>query len=249
MSTPKIALVTGSSGPLGTSISASLVRFGYKVIGVDYRPPTDFSNIYEFAQCNFLDDVELKRTIETVFKNNRIQTLVNNATLTTESGLEGFAVNFEKQSPRGIKDSFQVNVIAPFILSQLFFDHSSNNSSKLSIVNIGSIYGFVAPNPLIYQEQDFFSPCGYGISKAALIHLTKYLSVVLAPKIRVNAVSPGGIKRNQNEQFVASYEGLTPLMRMNSEIETAEVVTFLASQKSSYMTGQNLVVDGGWTVW
>jgi len=247
--TPKIALVTGSSGPLGTCISASLVQSGFKVIGVDYRPPKDSIYISEFVECDFLDQAKLEQIMEPVFKRNHIQTLVNNAAFTTESGLGGFAVRFEEQTRQAVMDSFQVNVMAPFTLSQFFHKHSSHDSNNLSIVNIGSIYGVVAPNPSLYLEQEFFSPCGYGMSKAALIHLTKYLSIVLAPKIRVNTVSPGGIKRHQNEQFIAQYESLTPLKRMNSEIETTEVITFLASEKSSYITGQNFIVDGGWTTW
>ena len=249
MQTPRTALVTGSSGPLGTSISASLHRIGYKVVGVDYKPPRDSSCIFEFVECDFLDEARLKKVMEPIFKHHNVETLVNNAAFTTESNTGEFAVEFEKQTAQGVKDAFQVNAIAPFILSQIFHKYSDTQSNNLSIVNIGSIYGIVAPSVSLYQEQEFFSPCGYGMSKAALIHLTKYLSVVLAPKIRVNSVSPGGIKRNQNEQFITRYQNLTPLKRMNSENETSEVVTFLVSEKSSYVTGQNFVVDGGWTVW
>jgi NAD(P)-dependent dehydrogenase (short-subunit alcohol dehydrogenase family) len=93
------------------------------------------------------------------------------------------------------------------------------------------------------------NPAAYGASKGGIIQLTKYLSTVLAPKIRVNAISPGGLWRNQKAKFVERYEKRTPMKRMGNEEDLIGAATYFASDMSAYVTGQNLLVDGGWTAW
>jgi NAD(P)-dependent dehydrogenase (short-subunit alcohol dehydrogenase family) len=122
------------------------------------------------------------------------------------------------------------------------------NTKDAAIVNIGSTYGVVAPDWGLYEGTEIGSPAAYSVSKAGLIHLTKWLATTLAPAIRVNCVSPGGISRNQPEAFVRRYSSRTPLGKMGTENDVASAACFLASPQASYITGQNLVVDGGYTL-
>lgn len=118
-----------------------------------------------------------------------------------------------------------------------------------NIVFISSMYGVVAPTPSLYEDFHRSSPIHYGVSKAAQIHLTKELAVRFGPDIRVNCVSFGGIKGRTNKDFEKKYNALNPLGKMLSEDDVIGPVDFLISNGSGSMTGQNLIVDGGWTVW
>ena len=122
-------------------------------------------------------------------------------------------------------------------------------SGSGSIINIASIYGINGPDFSLYEDTEMGNPAAYAASKGGLIQLTRWLSTSLAPKIRVNAVSPGGIFRNQPKNFVERYENKTPLGRMANEEDLKGIIAYLSSDLSSYVTGQNIVIDGGWTVW
>jgi len=117
------------------------------------------------------------------------------------------------------------------------------------ILNLSSIYGMVSPDPGIYGNSGLLSPLVYGVSKAALIQMTRYLAVYWAPRIRVNCITPGGLYAGQDPGFVEAYERRTPLGRMAGPHDLKGAVAFLASDAAQWITGQNLVVDGGWTVW
>ena len=119
-----------------------------------------------------------------------------------------------------------------------------------SIINIGSIYGMVSGDPRIYTDCNRKTAECYGASKAAIIHMTKYFAVHLAEfNIRVNCISPGGVFNNQGEDFVKNYSYRCPMGRMGNETELTGTAIFLASDESSYLTGQNIAVDGGWSCW
>jgi NAD(P)-dependent dehydrogenase (short-subunit alcohol dehydrogenase family) len=119
-----------------------------------------------------------------------------------------------------------------------------------TVINIASIYGVVARNSVLYDHPDLEAPMNYGVSKAALIHLTRELAVRLAPRgISVNAVSYGGVRGRVGEEFQARYGRLCPSGRMLDESEVFGAVKFLASADAAGMTGHNLIVDGGWTIW
>ena len=100
----------------------------------------------------------------------------------------------------------------------------------------------------MYEGTDYLTPAAYASSKGGLIQLTRYLATILSPQIRVNCISPGGIKRNQNKEFIKRYEKMTPLERMGTEQDFRGITLLLASNLSSYITGQNIVVDGGWSL-
>lgn len=139
-----------------------------------------------------------------------------------------------------------MDVVFPYQLTLKAF----NTIKELeSVVFISSIYGIVAPTPSLYDNFHKSSPINYGVSKAAQIHLTKELAVRMSPKVRVNCVSFGGIKGRVNDAFLQKYNALTPMGKMIDETEVTGPLDFLISPQSKNMTGQNLIVDGGWTIW
>ena len=141
-----------------------------------------------------------------------------------------------------------LGVVLPYELTMTLAEIPG--SPLRSVINIASIYGISAANPSLYARPDLESPINYGVAKAALIHLTKELAVRLAPRrIAVNTVSYGGVKGRADESFQERYGRLCPVGKMLDDSEVFGAVRFLASSDSNGMTGHNLVVDGGWTVW
>ena len=126
--------------------------------------------------------------------------------------------------------------------------HLLEKSRSPSIVNISSIYSFLSYDYNLYKNTQMKKPLAYGVSKAGIIQYTKMLSNIVAPKIRVNAISPGGIFRNQPREFIKRYLTKTPLKRMATEEDIVNTIIYLSSDLSSYVTGQNIIVDGGYSV-
>lgn len=143
--------------------------------------------------------------------------------------------------------AIEVNLTAVFHLCQGLAP-LLRNSEGGSIINIGSIYGSLAPDWGLYAGTEMGNPAAYGVSKAGLMQLTRWLSSTLAPDIRVNAISPGGIYRNQPQEFVDRYEKKTPLKRMATEDDIRGAVALLSSDLSCYITGQVLCIDGGFGI-
>ena len=117
------------------------------------------------------------------------------------------------------------------------------------MINVGSIYGMVGPDMRLYEGTTMGNPAAYAASKGGLLQFTRWLATILAPEVRVNSITPGGVWRNQPEAFHERYKARTPLRRMAHEEDFKGAVAYLASDLSSYVTGHNLLVDGGWTVW
>jgi NAD(P)-dependent dehydrogenase (short-subunit alcohol dehydrogenase family) len=152
-------------------------------------------------------------------------------------------------TPDDFADVFRDTVARPFECAQAAVLLREQTRIR-SIVNIGSIYGQLAVDHRIYEMPDRQTPITYACAKAALIQMTRYLGACWAPLgVRVNCVSPGGVKRSQTPEFSAKYSSRVPMSRMASPEEVAGVVGFLASEASSYLTGQNIMVDGGLHVW
>ena len=124
-----------------------------------------------------------------------------------------------------------------------------SRSGNASIINIGSIYGVYGPDPSLYQDLSLHNPAAYAASKGGLIQLTRWLATTLAPFVRVNSISPGGIFRNQPEEFVDRYSSKTPLGRMGTEEDIKGAIMYLATDLSNWVTGQNVLIDGGWGTW
>lgn len=252
----KSALVTGAFGHLGKTISQTLAELGADLILVDLEQSisleytkmlTDTFDInVQNHSCDLEREDDRKKLMSEVSNLKKLDVLVNNAAFVGTSNLEGWAVDFNSQSTDTWRRAFEVNLTAPF---DLIRDLSPllGISSNGSIINIGSIYGQVAPSWEIYEGTEMSNPAAYAASKGGLVQLTRWLSTTLAPKIRVNSILPGGIYRGQNTNFVSNYERLTPMGRMANEDDFIGAIGFLASNLSKYVTGQSLNVDGGWT--
>ena len=143
---------------------------------------------------------------------------------------------------------YRINVVVPYELSWQLVNRPGSRLRK--IVNVSSMYGIVPHNPQLYLHPETETPLQYSVAKAALIHLTKDLAIRFRDKgVMVNAVSYGGVEGRVDDAFKRRFEPLTPLRRMMKPEETIPAVEFLIEEESGYMTGQNIVVDGGRTVW
>lgn len=253
------ALITGATGSLGSVIADTLAELGAGLLLVD-RPGSDLGSLTEsLAQrwgasiqhrhCD-LEQPEQRADLMTWVKTscNGLNILVNNAAFVGTSELQGWAVPFEKQTVETWRRALEVNLTAVFDLCQ-GLTATLRAPEGASIVNIASIYGQYGPDWTLYEGTEMSNPAAYGVSKGGLIQLTRWLATTLAPGIRVNAISPGGIFRNQAESFVRRYQARTPLGRMATEDDFRGTIAYLASDLSMYVTGQNLAVDGGWGAW
>jgi len=253
--TGRTAVVTGGAGPLGRVLCDALATAGARVVVVDL----DASACAAAADglpgaghlplaANLLDPHGLSTVVETVSGLGACDVLVNNAAFTGTSGVPGYAVPFEEQTDEAFTMALALNLTAPFSLTRRLAPLLRAGGHG-SVVNVSSIYGLVGPNMGLYAGTRMGNPAAYAASKGGLAQLTRYLSTVLAPDVRVNAFAPGGIARGQDDAFVERYEALTPLARMGTEDDFRGVVTWLASDASAYVTGQVVAVDGGWTAW
>ena len=247
-------VVTGGAGPLGSALSLALVERGATVVAVD-RPgafgeslPTEPLGVLR-KEVDLMSSGDLATFCDGYVESGEsLDFVVNNAAFTGDSGLTGYAAPFEQQTDEAFVAALTLNLVAPFSLVRRLLP-SLRQSGRGSVVNIASIYGLVAPNLSLYTGTAMGNPAAYAASKGGLVQMSRYLSTVLAPHVRVNAVAPGGIARGQDPAFVQRYEALTPLGRMGRESDVAGLVCFLVGEESSYVTGQCIAVDGGWTAW
>ena len=252
-------LITGATGRLGSVMAETLAELGADIILVD-RPGTDFAltvkeikerwgvQIWHY-QCDLEQNEQRLELLESIQKDHdSLNVLINNAAFVGTSELKGWGTTFEKQTVETWQRALEVNLTAPFHLCQSLAP-LLRNSVGANIINIGSIYGELGPDWSLYEGTSMANPAAYSASKGGLIQLTRWLATTLAPNIRVNAISPGGIFRNQPDVFVKRYEGRTPLARMATENDFRGAVAYLASDMSSYVTGKNMMVDGGWGEW
>lgn len=255
----RVAVITGGAGHLGRAMAQGLAEMGAAIALVDLddaagqRAVDDIRSQYRVPASMYRVDVtdhagvrELSGRI--VRELGSLDILINNAALVGTTELEGWAVSFPGQSVDTWRSALEVNLTAPFVWAQACRE-ALVASRHASIINIGSIYGMVAPDMTLYDGTSLGNPAAYAASKGGLLQLTRWLSTVLAPDIRVNTVTLGGVWRNQDETFQQRYVSRTPLKRMATEEDLKGAVAYLASDASAYVTGQNLVVDGGWTAW
>ncbi|WP_330472713.1 SDR family oxidoreductase [Terrabacter sp. C0L_2] len=251
----RTAVVTGGAGPLGRVLADALATEGARVVVVDLDDAAcaDAADSLSGSGhvpvgANLLEPEGLSRVVESVHDLGACDVLVNNAAFTGTSGVPGYAVPFDEQTDDAFAMALALNLTAPFSLTRRLAP-LLRASGHGSVVNVSSIYGLVGPNMGLYAGTRMGNPAAYAASKGGIAQLTRYLSTVLAPDVRVNAFAPGGIARGQDDAFVERYERLTPLGRMGTEDDFRGVVTWLASDASAYVTGQVVAVDGGWTAW
>lgn len=256
----RVAILTGGAGHIGLAAGEALAEGGAAVVVVDQDPAATEARANLLAShggretlpitADLADPTEIKRIVATTLARfGRIDVVVNNAGYTGTGGpASGWIAPFEAQTVGAWDAAMRINLTAPFLLVQAALD-ALRNSGNGAVINVGSIYGVTGPVMQMYAGTTMGNPAGYAASKGGLLQLTTYLSTLLAPAIRVNAVSPGGIERGQPASFQKEYVSRTPLGRMGVEEDLKGAIAFLASDASAYVTGQNLLVDGGWTAW
>lgn len=255
----RVALVTGGAGHIGAALCEALAELGANVVVLDIDSERCASvvqriqDVYGVAGlplsldlCAESDVQSIPQLVEEAF--GRLDILVNCAALVASSDLQGWATPFLEQEADAWRLGLEVNLTVPFVVTKLCSE-LLRVSKHGAVINISSIYGLVGPDMRLYEDTSMANVASYAASKGGLIQLTRWLATVLAPDVRVNSVSVGGVWRNQPEAFVKRYHDRTPLARMAKEEDLKGAVAYLASDLSQYVTGHNLVVDGGWTAW
>jgi len=261
----KVALVTGGAGILGRRFCHGLAEFGAAVAVVDLDQDVCDGFARELAaaygtRCigvaaNVADPASVKAMIERVVGElGQVDVLHNNAASKSRD-LDAFFAPYEQYSLEQWREIMAVNVDGMFLVSQAAGAEMVRRGKGGSIIQTASIYGILAPDQRIYEGSEYLgrqinTPAVYSASKAAVVGLTKYLAAYWAEAgIRVNTLTPGGVESGQNEEFKRRYSARIPMGRMARADELVGALLFLASDASSYVTGQNIVVDGGLSAW
>jgi len=238
----KVIIVTGGSGLLGKEIIINLKSKGAIAINADINVENDLKNYSLFIDITSEESIE--NAIELVKEYfGKIDGLVNNAYPRTKD----WGAKFEEISYESWQKNVDMQMNTTFLFIQKIMPELLK--TKGSIVNMTSIYGVVGNDLTIYENTNIKTAAPYSAIKGGIINFTRYLASYFGRQgIRINCVSPGGIFDNQSENFVSNYERKVPLGRMGKPDDIAPVVTFLLSEDAKYITGQNLIVDGGWTI-
>jgi len=255
----RCSVITGGGGYIGSALASVLCSLGSDIVLIDSNPTalrTVANDLMEkwgkealIVDCDLEIEKERCCLIENLIKEcSRIDVLINNAAFVGSASLEGWSVDLMSQSLDTWRRAMEVNLTAAFHLSQGLMPTLKENGTG-SIINIGSIYGELGPDWSLYEGTSIGNPAAYGVSKGALFQLTRWLACTVAPDVRVNAISPGGLERGQDKRFVERYSARTPMARMATEEDLLGAVAFLSSDASAYVTGQVLRVDGGWGIW
>ena len=259
-------VLTGGCGQLGQAFANCLVRGGARAALLDLAteiasPDPDLGQALDAGTCQlFHCDVTDRASLEAALSQIEAQWgaphgLINNAALDAPPDAPAEENGpFETYPKASLDRMLEVNVGGVTQACQVFGGRMAE-LGRGSIINVASIYGLVSPNQALYQYrrdqgETFYKPVAYSVSKSALYNLTRYLATYWGQKgVRVNTVTFGGVFNNQDPEFLAEYEARVPLGRMAAPEDYNGTIVYLLSDASSYMTGANLVIDGGWTAW
>jgi len=219
--------ITGSEGIIGRQL-CSYLKNKYKIIKLDLK---------------FGHDLSDEGFVKKWFQKNHSNYLINCFALNDHISSKRKKETLMNMSLDTVTKYLDTNITSLFSVCREF----ARNNKQGGIINFSSYLGIVSPNPILYGKTD--KNIAYCVSKAGVIHLTKYLAVHLAPNIQVNCISPGGILDRQEKNFVKKYSELTPMKRMMKKTELNGIVDFLCSDTSKYVTGSNFIIDGGYTSW
>lgn len=261
----KTSIVTGGLGILGRRFCQGLAEFGANVavVDLDLEKASDYARELEKeyavgavgVACDVSDQISVGTMLGKVLERfNQVHILLNNAA-SKATDLDAFFAPFEEYTLDEWRKIMSVNIDGMFLVAQAVGGQMIKQATGGSIIQTSSIYGILASDKRIYEGSFYMgrqigNPAVYSTSKAAVVGLTQYLAAYWADKgIRVNTLSPGGVESGQNETFKERYSARVPLGRMAQGEEMVGALIYLASDASSYVTGQNLVVDGGLTVW
>ena len=261
----RVAVVTGATGLLGREHCAALAEAGARIVVTDLDQARcdglaeTLSREHRVPTLGIAADVTNPDGVEALGERvlgafGQIDILVNNAAIDDKFTSDALDESrFEHYPVERFRRMLEVNVVGTFLCAQRLGRRMAARRSG-SIINIASTYGLVAPQQDMYRRADgtqsFFKSPGYPTSKGAVLQFTRYLAAYWGNVgVRVNALSPGGVAQDPDPLFNANYAARTPLRRMAEPADYRGALLFLASNASAYMTGANLVVDGGWTAW
>ena len=271
----KTAVITGGTGLLGSVYTHSLLSLGASVIIIDkkidktkfiknlvkeYNLTKEIINKIKFVKCDITNKKQIDKSFKKIRSNlKNLKVLINNASLVKQVGNDDLRDTYKpflQMKQKDWEDFFSVDLTGTLLVTQKCIPFLRKNGGG-SIINISSTYGILSPDQRIYEslspknsKQKIEKPIGYSISKSGVLNMTRFLATKFAEdKIRVNTLTLGGVYDNNPKSFVKSYSDKTPLRRMADKNEYAGPIIFLATDASSYMTGSNLVVDGGWSTW
>jgi 2-deoxy-D-gluconate 3-dehydrogenase len=266
--TGKVAVVTGGPGLLGKEFCRTLTEAGASVTVVDINASAAQAVADELKSqgCQSIavpTDITQPEAVQNMVEATlqafgRLDILVNSAALDPKFDPDAFSKGitpgkFEEYPLEQWNQALNVNLTGMFLVTQACVKPMLAQGKKGSIINICSTYGLNGPDQRIYRKEgrpQTFKPVYYTVTKAGVLGFTKYLAAYyMETEIRVNALTPGGVFNNHDETFVKNYSAKTILGRMARKDEMNGALLFLASDASSYMTGNNLIVDGGWTAW
>jgi NAD(P)-dependent dehydrogenase (short-subunit alcohol dehydrogenase family) len=238
----KVIVVTGGNGLLGKQMVSTFREQGATVVAADIN--FEDKNADDFI-IDITDENSVKEGIASIVKKyNRIDGWVNNAYPRTKD----WGNKFENISLESWRINVEMHLNGYFLCCQVVLEQMKNQGFG-SLINMSSIYGIVGPDFTVYEGTEMTMPAAYSAIKGGINNFTRYLaSYYGAYQIRVNTVSPGGIFDNQPESFVNNYNKKVPMKRMGSPKDIVSAVYFLLTNDSSYVTGHNLVVDGGWSI-
>lgn len=254
----QVALITGAAGWLGSAMSRALAEAGATVVATSREadraaavaaglPSPKGQKHLGLAFSPDDSDTITPFLAGVLAKTGRIDTLVNN-------GYGGYAPKIDTATAADFDNSYHSGVTSYFLLARGVAQHLMSRKAAGSIINIASMYGVVASYPHVYDDLPVHSPPNYHALKGAVVHLTRHLAVYWAEQgIRVNAISPGPFPTDATQTrmptFIPRLEEKVPLGRIGRPEDLKGLVVLLASDASAYITGQNILVDGGWTAW
>lgn len=250
----QVALVSGGAGWLGAAISEALAEAGARVVVASRNVENcrilakRLGPQHRAMELDISNETALRSTIDRIFEEfGSLDILVNNA-------YSGTGPRHEEATSDDFRQSFETGLVPYFIASQQLVKRLRERGRGGSIINIGSMYGVVASYPEVYEGTNVTSPPNYHALKGAVVHLTRHLAVYYAAYgVRVNCISPGPFPpprvSEKDPDFIRRLERKVPMKRMGQPWELKGAVLLFASKAGSYITGQNLLVDGGWTAW
>ena len=256
----RVALITGGAGHIGSAMADALAECGARIALLDQASERARRCAAEITKrhgvetavldVDLADEVSVRSVPKRVLEEfGRLDVLVHCAALVGTSELSGWAVPLADQSLDTWRLALEVNLTAPFLLDQICAPALASTGHG-SIIHVGSIYGVCGPDMRLYgDDTSLGNPAAYAASKGGLVQMTRWMSTTLAPEVRVNTISLGGVFRDHDDEFRTRYEERTPMKRMATEEDLKGAAVYLASDLSSYVTGHNLMVDGGWTTW
>lgn len=253
----RAAVITGGGGHIGLAMAEALAELGASVALVDVGEAGDkardlsdrFGTPAIALKADLADEAAMRAVpAQAAEALGGLDILIHSAAFVGTSSLSGWVVPFEQQSVDTWRKALEINLTAVFALTQAALPWLKSKG-RGSVIMVSSIYGEVGPDMRLYEGTAMGNPAAYAASKGGMNQLARWLSTVLAPEVRVNTISPGGVARGQPQAFVDRYVARTPLARMATEEDFKGAAAFLASDLSAYVTGQTITVDGGWTAW